>query len=225
MSDDESLQAQWDAAILSGDLPTLERVGPQLYHEDGASPTAPSPSADPPRDSQKLSATEFGRQQREIYTAMEQTHPGSARMKELEASLEELFKGQYGEGPAVPAGMAPEAFSLAERVRFPDGTDEAVRDGMLALAWAEDVPVPEIEAAIRDLAQARPMDPARARRELEAEYGSRLPSVLEMADEAHATLPPALQLAIEARNLFSSPVVIRHLVALREWRQRGRRRG
>jgi hypothetical protein len=146
-------------------------------------------------------------------------------MKELEASLERLFQGQYGEEPAAPAGMTPEAFSLAERVSFPDGTDEAVRDGMLALAWAEDVPVPEIQAAIREISQARPMDPAHARRALEAEYGARLPTVLEMADEAHTTLPPALQRAIEDRDLFSSPVVIRHLVALREWRQRGRRRG
>lgn len=221
---DENLQAQWDAAIAGGDLATLERVGPQLFPEDGASPPAPSPSADSPHAA-PLPAAEFGRQQREIYMEMEKTNPGSPRMKELEASLEVLFKGQYGEEPSAPAGMTPEAFSLADRVSFPDGTDEAVRDGMLALAWAEDVPVPEIQAAIREISQARSMAPAHARRELEAEYGYRLPTVLQMADEVHATLPPALQRAIEERDLFSSPVVIRHLVALREWRQSGRRRG
>jgi hypothetical protein len=225
MMSDEALRTEFEAARLAGDHDTMARVGPLIWPDDGAPPPAPAPSpaADPPRDAQKLSAAEFARQQREIYLAMEQTHAGSPRMKELEASLEGLFQGQYGEAPAAPAGMTPEAFSLAERVSFPDGTDEAVRDGMLALAWAEDVPVPEIQAAIRDLAQARPMAPAHVRRELEAEYGYRLPTVLQTADEVHVTLPPALQQAIEDRDLFSSPVVIRHLVALREWRQRGRR--
>jgi hypothetical protein len=161
MMSDEALRTEFEAARLAGDHDTMARVGPLIWPDDGAPPPAPAPSpaADPPRDAQKLSAAEFARQQREIYLAMEQTHAGSPRMKELEASLEGLFQGQYGEAPAAPAGMTPEAFSLAERVSFPDGTDEAVRDGMLALAWAEDVPVPEIQAAIRDLAQARPMAP------------------------------------------------------------------
>jgi hypothetical protein len=220
----EDLKAQFDAACLAGDYATQERLGPLVHPEPGASPPAPSPSADPARDSQKLSATEFARQQRELYTAMEQTHPGSPRMKELEASLETLLKTQHGVEPARPAG-ADEAFTLADQVSFPAGTAEPVRVGLLSLAALDDVPVPMIQSAIREISQARPMSPDAARRELEAEFGDRLPTVLRIADEVHLTLPPGLQAGIEAQELFSSPILVKHMLALRAWRQGGRGRG
>lgn len=219
----EDFKAEFEAACLVGDYVTQERLGRQLYPGDGASPGAPAPPAGSTQDS-PLTATEFGRQQREIYAEMEQTHPGSPRMKALEASLEALLKAQHGEGPASPAG-ADEAVAVADQVVFPPGTAEPVQVGMRSLVAAENLPAAEIQRAIREIHQARPMDPAAARRALEAEYGDRLPTVLRMADETHATLPPGLQQAIEAQGLFSSPVVIRWLDALREWRQGGRGRG
>jgi hypothetical protein len=220
----EDLQAQFDAACLSGDFEAQERLGPLVHPEPGASPPAPAPPADPPRAAPTLSATEFSARQHVLLVEMGMANPGSPRGVALQAELEALLKAQFGEGPASPA-VADEAVAVADQVVFPPGTAEPVQVGMRSLVAAENLPAAEIQRAIREIHQARPMDPAAARRALEAEYGDRLPTVLRMADETHATLPPGLQQAIEAQGLFSSPIVVRWLDALRAWRQGGRGRG
>jgi hypothetical protein len=236
----EDLKAEWAAAIASGDVSTLERVGPLLFPEPGATPAAEgmaimaTPLADSAREAQAsplpagesttLSATEFSARQHALLTELGAVNPGSPHGVALQGELEALLKAQYGEGPARPAG-ADEAFTLADQVSFPAGTAEPVRVGLLSLAALDDVPVPMIQSAIREISQARAMSPDAARRELEAEYGDRLPTVLRIADEVHLTLPPGLQAGIEAQELFSSPILVKHMLALRAWRQGGRGRG
>jgi hypothetical protein len=209
----EDLKAEFDAACLSGDFEAQERLGRQLYPEDGASPPARAPSADPPRDSQKLSAVEFGRQQREIHTEMQNTHPGSPRMQELQASLEALLQMQYQD--ETPATMTREAWR-------PDLPPGYVWDAQVVAGFEDTAPGGQtLMHVVADTLRSstRRLDVGESWSALAQQHGEdEADALLRDADAyARAYLPARTYADLKQRKLINPELIYR---AALFWRQR-----
>lgn len=208
----EDLKAQWDAAIAGGDLPTLERLGPQLYPEDGAPPVAPSPSADPPP---QLPAVEYARRTRELRDEMLKTNMGSPRMAELQEELDGLYQQRYPEGTPTGPIMTRES----ARPMLPPGV---TWDASLTSAFETTAPSPYIlmhTAAEAIRSGERWDDPQATIVALEGRWG---------ADEAEALAADAtsylrafgtkrIEADLKARGLLYSPRLIRDAALI--WRR------
>jgi hypothetical protein len=111
MSDD--LKAEFDAAVASGDLPTLERVGPQLYPESGTE-SAPLPAPTPGAD---VTAERLA-----LRAALASMNPGSVAYEAASAKLLASYQAEHQAEDQAPADN-PDPLAAA-------GTRESLRPGL-----------------------------------------------------------------------------------------------